>query len=173
MTSRSGDSISVVKAHVNPHAEAGPSLCATYYECGTADSASFGQSRSTVDPLTLITACSGTLHTNEIRATRNKHPPVYITDRTGASTAPMFSDALITLQNHPSPRLSKPRCHIPGCDSLLHPKSGGAARVRDTHPFLKTRTITPYVCSNAAMSLRIAPQHALQTYLMTCVQPKG
>lgn len=27
MTSRSGDSISVVKAHVNPHAEAGSSLC--------------------------------------------------------------------------------------------------------------------------------------------------
>jgi hypothetical protein len=173
MTSRSGDSISVVKAHVNPHAEAGPSLCATYYECGTADSASFGQSRSTVDPLTLITACSGTLHAHEIRATRNKHSPVCITDRIGASTTPMFSGALITLQNHPSSPLSKPRCHFPGYDPLLHPTSGGAARVRDTHPLLKTRTATPYVCSKAAMSLCIAPQHALQTYLVTCVQPKG
>jgi hypothetical protein len=42
-------------------------LCATYYECGTADSASFRQSRSTVDLLTLIAACLGTLHANEIR----------------------------------------------------------------------------------------------------------
>lgn len=31
---------------------------------------------------------------------RKEYSPDYITDRTGASTAPTFSDALITLQNH-------------------------------------------------------------------------